>query len=110
VLVGVELLAFDGRVKSLHTVSLEGLHEDGLGHFETVVQVVEVLVAGLEFVRWNISEGAVEVVNAVHKVFCEALNGKVLRCLHFALSLVLEVAEIGNAVLKFILSRVLTIE
>ena len=106
-LVGVELLALDGRVESLHAVPLEGLHEHGLGHLETVVEVVEVLVAGLELLSGNIGERAVEVVDAVHQVFGEALDGKVLCGLHFALGLVLEVTEVGDAVLELVLLRVL---
>ena len=106
-LVGVELLALDGGIESLHAVPLEGLHEDGLGHCEAVVEVVEILVAGLELVGGDVGERAVEIVDAVHEVFGEALDGKVLCGLHFALGLVLEVTEVGDAVLELVLLRVL---
>lgn len=73
------------------------------------MQVVEVLVAGLELLGRNVGKSAVEVVNAVHEVLGEALDGEVLCCLHFALGLVLKVAEVGDAVLEFILDRVLAL-
>jgi hypothetical protein len=103
VLVGVELLALDGGVESLHAVLLERLHENGLGHHQTIVEVVKILVAGLQLLSGHVGEGAVEVVNAVHKVFGEALDGEVLGSLHLALGLVLQVAEVGDAVLEFVL-------
>jgi hypothetical protein len=109
VLVGVELLALNGRVEPLHAVSLESLHEHSLGHCEAIVEVVEVLVARLELVGGNIGERAVEVVHAVHEILGETLNREVLRCLHFALGLVLEVAEVGDAVLELVLLRALVI-
>lgn len=107
--VGVELLALDGWVESLHAVPLECLHEDGLGHCETVVQVVEVLVASLELFGGDVGKSAVEVVNAVHEVLSETLDGEVLCCLHLALGLILKVAEVGDAVLEFVLDRMLAL-
>lgn len=106
-LVGIEFLALDAGVESLHAVPLEGLHEDGLGHHQTVVEVVQILVASLELLSRDIGKGAVEVVDAVHEVFGEALNGEVLGSLHLALGLVLKVAEVGDAVFQFVLYRML---
>ncbi len=40
--VGVEHLLFLARVESLETVFLEGLHQDRLGHLETVVKIDEI--------------------------------------------------------------------
>ena len=103
VLVGVELLALDARVESLHAVLLEGLHEDGLGHLKAIVQVDEVLVARLQLLGGNVGKGAVKVVDAVHEVLGETLDGEVLRSLHLSLRLVLQVAEVGDAVLELVL-------
>lgn len=102
-LVRVELLAVDGGVEPLHAVLLECLHEDGLGHLKAIVQVDEVLVARLQLLGGNVGKGAVKVVDAVHEVLGETLDGEVLRSLHLALRLVLQVAEVGDAVLELVL-------
>ena len=99
VLVGVELVALG--VQTLQTVLGEGLHEDVLGHLETLVQVDEVLqvlalLGRLELVGRNHGEGTVEVVDALDEVLGEALDGEVASSLDLALGAVLQVAEIGN--------------
>lgn len=110
VLVGVELFAVG--VQSLEAVLLEGGHEDVLGHLETLVEIEEVLevlgaVLGLELLGGDHAHGTVEVVHAVDEVLGELLDGKVAGLLDFALSAVLEVAEVGDGTQALVLkSRV----
>jgi hypothetical protein len=63
--VGVELVALGAGVESLEAVLLECVHEDGLGHLETRVEVQEVLVAAIKLLLGHYRKGTVEVVDAV---------------------------------------------
>ena len=56
----------------------------------------EIFVVGLEFLGFDGGEGAVEVVDGIDQVFCEALQGEVFCGLDFAFCAFLEVAEVGD--------------
>ena len=103
-LIGVELVA--NGVEALEAVLGESGHEDGLGHLETLVEVDKVLggfrLLG-ELLGRDGGQGAVEVVDAVNEVLCELLDGKVACSLDFALSAVLEIAEVGDGAEAFVL-------
>ena len=110
--VGVELLrlALGGllrRVESLHTVLLEGVHENILGHLQTSDQFHQFLVAlgrgTTELIGWHREEGAVKVVNAFEKVNGEFLNSKVTGDFHVTLSALLEVKEVRDGTNIFVL-------
>ena len=110
--VGVELLglALGGllrRIESLHTVLLERVHEDVLGHLQTSDEFHQFLVfpgcRTTELIRWHREEGAVKVVNAFEQVNGEFLNGKVTSAFHVALSALLEVQEVRNGTNIFVL-------
>lgn len=106
VLVGVEL--FPDRIKSLQAVLLESVHEDVLGHLQTLVQVGQVLQLfglffNLELVLGNHGQRAVQVVDAINQVLGEALDRKLACVLDFALGAVLKVTEVGNGTEAFIL-------
>lgn len=108
VLVGVELDAV--RLQSLQAVLGQCLDENALGHLEAIVEVGELLevlalVLGLELVRGDGGQGAVEVVDAVDEVLCEILDGKVAGGLDLALRAVLEVAVVGDGAKAFVLWR-----
>ena len=51
--VGIELIALGAGVESLEAVLLESVHENGLGHLETGVEVQEVLVATVKLLLGN---------------------------------------------------------
>lgn len=112
VLVGVELVTV--RIEALETVLGKGLHEDGLGHLEALVEVGEVLevlglVGGIELLDGDGGERAVEVVDAVDEVLGEALDGEVARGLDLALGAVLEVAEVGDGSETLVLHAIMRI-
>lgn len=77
VLVGVEALAVDGRVEALEAVLLERAHEDVIRHLEAVMQRDEVLVVGRQLGGIDVQKRALEVVDRLDQVPCEALQGEV---------------------------------
>jgi hypothetical protein len=101
--VGVELVALGAGVESFEAVLLECVHEDGLGHLETRVEVQEVLVAAIKLLLGHHRESTVEVVDAVQQVSGEALKGKVFGCANLTLSLLLQVAVLGDLTLPLVL-------
>jgi hypothetical protein len=106
VLVGVELDAIG--LKALQAVLGQRLDEDVLGHLETLVEVGELLevlalVLGLELLRGDGGQGAVEVVDAVDEVLGELLDGEVAGGLDLTCCAVLEVAEVGDGAKTFVL-------
>jgi hypothetical protein len=56
----------------------------------------QVAVVRLELLSWHGAEGTVEIVDGLDKVAGEALDGKVLCGLGFALGAFLQVAEVGD--------------
>lgn len=110
--VGVELLrlALGGLfrgVESLHTVLLEGVHENILGHLQTSDQFHQFLIAlrrgTTELIGWHREKGPVKVVNAFEKVNGEFLNSKVTGDFHVTLSALLEVKEVRDGTNIFVL-------
>lgn len=98
----IELLPLLRRIEPLQAVLLEGLHQDRLGHLQSIVEVQQVpggafgvLGVGLQFLRGHGGEGAIEVVDGLDEVFGEPLDGEVLGGLDVALRAFLEVAEVG---------------
>lgn len=105
-LVGVELLALGAE--TLEAVLLKGVHEDVLGHLETLVQVGEILdalrsVLGLELLLGNHSKSSVEVVNAVDEVLGELLDGEIFGGLDLTGGALLQVAEVGDGAQALVL-------
>lgn len=99
---GIELGAELG-VDLLDAVLGEGLHEDGLGHLEALVEGGEVGLVlgavagdGLEGLGGDVAEGAVEVVDGVEEVGGELLDGEGAGGLLVAGAAVLERAELGE--------------
>ena len=102
--VGVELLRSFRGVESLQSVLLERVDENGVRHLDAVVESNEVGIVRLELLLGDGAKGAVEVVNRLDEIASEALNGKVLCALNFALGALLEVAEVGDGAEVFVLS------
>jgi len=99
VLVGVELLAVG--VVALKPVILQRLHQNVLGHLETIIkidQILEVLILllGLELLLGHHGQCAVKVVYAVDQILGELLDRKVASSLHVTRCAILEVAEVGD--------------
>lgn len=65
VLVGIELVAFNARIKLLHSMLLQSAHQDALGHLESTVQVDQVLILGGEFLLGNGLKCTIQVVDAL---------------------------------------------
>lgn len=101
--IGVELVAFSAGVESLEAVLLKCVHQDGLGHLETRVEIRKVLVAAVKLLLGHYREGTVEVVDAVKQVPGETLEGKVLGCANLTLGLLLQVAVLGDLTLPLVL-------
>lgn len=96
------------RINLLKTMLFERLLKNSLRHLEPLVQIGEVLqilrlVGGVELRLRDGGERAVEVVNAIDEVLCEAGDCEVARCFHLAGCSVLEVAEVGYGAEAFIL-------
>ena len=89
----------------LQAMFIQRLHEYRVGHFQAVVEGLEILihVRRSELLRRDGGEGAVEIVDAVDEVLCEALERKVLGGLDFTPRAFLEVAEVGDAAEVFVL-------
>lgn len=105
-LVGVELLALGAE--TLEAVLLKGVHEDVLGHLETLVQVGEILdalrsVLDLELLLGNHSKSSVEVVNAVDEVLGELLDGEIFGGFDLTGGALLQVAEVGDGAQALVL-------
>jgi hypothetical protein len=101
--VGVELVTLGAGIESLEAVLLECVHEDGLGHLKSRVEVQEILVAAVKLLLGHHRKGTIEVVNAVQQVSGEALEGKVLGCANLTLGLLLQVAVLGDLTLPLVL-------
>lgn len=94
--VGIELLRRLRGIESLQAVLLERVDENGVSHLDAVVQGNQIGVVRLELLLGHGAEGAVKVVDRLDEIAGEALDGKVLCALDFALSALLEVAEVSN--------------
>ena len=106
--VGVELVALSAGIESLEAVLLECVHENGLGHLETLVKVRKVLVAAVKLLLGHNREGTVEVVNAVEQISGETLEGKVFGCADLTLGLLLQVAVLGDLTLPLVLQLIVS--
>lgn len=95
VYIGIEFLARSARVEALQSVLLEGVHEDVVGHLETIVQRDEIGVLGGELLSRYGREGAVKIVHAFDEVAGKALESEVFGGLDFALCSLLKVAVVG---------------
>jgi hypothetical protein len=104
----VKLLSRLTWVESLEAMFLERVDQDAVGHFDAVVQGNQVCIAigRVQFLGRYGAEGAVQVVDGLDEVAGEALNGKVLCSLDFALGAFLQVAEVGDGAEVFVLSGV----
>ena len=103
VLVWVELVAVLARVESLQTVLLQCVDENSLGHLETVVEVLQLLVFGREHLLRHGGESSIQIVDAVDQVLRESLEAKVSCCLNFTFCLFLQVAVLCYRALPFVL-------
>lgn len=101
--VGVEFLRRFRGVEALQSVLLERVDEDGIRHLDAVVESNEVGIVRLELLLGDGTKGAIEVVDRLDEIASEALNGKVFCALDFALSTLLEVAEVGDRAEVFVL-------
>jgi hypothetical protein len=106
--VRVELLGRFRGVESHQSMLLQRVDEDGIGHFDAVVEGNEISIVRLELLLRDSAEGAVEVVDRLYKVAGEALNGKVFCTLDFALGALLEVAEVGDGAKVFVLPGIVS--
>lgn len=102
--VGVELLGLTLNlltgVEALKTVLLKCVHENVLGHLQTLNKLQEGLVlrslSSIELFRGHGQQRAVKVINTLEKVFSKALDSELASTIHIALSAFLKVAEIGD--------------
>jgi hypothetical protein len=103
--VRVELLARITGVEAFQPMLLQRANQNAICHFDAVVQGDEVCVAVLflEFLGGHSAKGAIEVVDGFDEVAGEALDGKVLCSLGFALCALLQIAEVGDGAEVFVL-------
>lgn len=103
--VGVKRLS--ERVDLLQSVLLHGVQQNILRHLQTIVQIHELLVLRGVVARLlrDGLQGPVQVVDRVHQVLCEFLDGVVAGLALVTLGTLLEVAVFGDSALEFILER-----
>lgn len=82
-------------IEALKTMLLQRVHQDGLGHLQTRVQLVEIFL-GRELLSGNGGESAVEVVDGLGEIGSEALDSEGAGTVDVALCALLEVAEVGD--------------
>jgi hypothetical protein len=103
----VELLTRITGVEALEAVFLQRANQDAIRHLDAIMQrdQIGVSILRLELVRGHGAQRAVEVVDALDEVAGEALDGKVLCGLCFALCALLQVAEVGDGAEVLVLHK-----
>ena len=105
--VRVKLVGCLRWIEPFEAVFLERIHENGLGHSQSVVQRLELLVLVREHLRWHSRKCSVKVVDTVDKVLCELLESEISCGLNLPLGLRLEVPIVCYLSLPLVLRHVL---
>lgn len=97
-------------IKSLQTMLLQRLHQDGLRHLQPFIEALEFRSSAIlprQRLRRHRRQRTVEVIDALDQIGGEARNGKVARGLDFSSGALLQVAEVGDGAEVSVLIRVI---